>query len=156
MADLSRLGSVLSVPKTTAMSRGSHSVSLPSGGVISDVRQLLDGLRRITGSPPRLWGARMAVSSLVPSSAIVQCIENVVEDEAQKHINEFYRRRAELFPHYEGKYVAFRDGRVLDSDVDKVALARRFYRTYGYVAVCIAKVSETKRVVRAPTPRRKR
>lgn len=77
-------------------------------------------------------------------------------DEAQAHIDEFYRRKAELLPYYEGKYVAFRDGKVLDSDLDRLPLARRFYGKYGYVSVCMAKVTAEGRIVRAPSPRRKR
>jgi Family of unknown function (DUF5678) len=44
----------------------------------------------------------------------------------------FWAIHAELLRAYEGKYVAILNGKVVDCDEDKRALAKRLYRQYGY------------------------
>ena len=72
--------------------------------------------------------------------------------EALRTIEEFTRRQQEFLPRYAGRYVAFYQGRVVDSDVDRAALAQRFYVRYGNVPVCLAKPGETPETIRLVTP----
>jgi hypothetical protein len=76
--------------------------------------------------------------------------------EAMQTIEEFTRRQQEFLPQYAGHYVAFYQGRVVDSDVDRAALAQRFYARYGNVPVCIAKPGETPETIRLVTPHLKK
>jgi hypothetical protein len=76
--------------------------------------------------------------------------------EAMRTIEEFTRRQQEFLPQYAGLYVAFYQGRVVDSDVDRAALAQRFYARYGNVPVCIAKPGETPETIRLATPHLKK
>ncbi|MBI2886018.1 MAG: hypothetical protein HYY02_02290 [Chloroflexi bacterium] len=64
----------------------------------------------------------------------------------------FARHRDELLRGYEGKFIAIIDEKVVDSDVDRVALAHRVYAKHGYKAIYMPKVERTPRVVRIPTP----
>jgi hypothetical protein len=43
----------------------------------------------------------------------------------------FYRLLQDLYPAYEGRYVAIHEGIVVDADASSSVLARRFYNTYG-------------------------
>jgi hypothetical protein len=72
--------------------------------------------------------------------------------EAMLTIQEFMRRQQEFLPRYAGLYVAFYQGRVVDSDVDRSTLAQRFYAQYGNVPVCIAKPGVTPETIRVVTP----
>ena len=45
-----------------------------------------------------------------------------------------------LLEQYLGEYVAFEDGKVLDRDTDRQALARRVYEKYGYRDLIMKKV----------------
>ena len=38
-----------------------------------------------------------------------------------------------LIPQYQGQFIAFEDGRVLDADLNEQRLAQRVYQTYGYI-----------------------
>jgi hypothetical protein len=76
--------------------------------------------------------------------------------EAMQTIEEFTRRQQEFLPQYAGRYVAFYQGRVVDSDVDRAALAQRFYARYGNAPVCIAKPGETPETIRLVTPHLKK
>lgn len=76
--------------------------------------------------------------------------------EAMRTIEEFTRRQQEFLPRYAGLYVAFYQGRVVDSDVNRAALAQRFYARYGNVPVCIAKPGETPETIRLVTPHLKK
>ena len=156
MRSLSPLATISSVPKTGVISGGLSVVGPLIGGAMSNVGALLWRMGHIVVHPVRISGGSLSISPVVSGGVVVYRFPRIVEDEAQKCIDEFYRRKMELLRDYEGEYVAFRDGRVIDSDVDRVALARRFYKTYGYVAVCISKVEKERRVVRAPAPRPKR
>lgn len=126
-------------------------------GTISALRSQVKKAWLIRTGPVRFLGAWIELSTVSGGEwAVSSPVALPKKDEAQEHIDEFYRRKAELLADYEGKYVAFRDGKVLDSDLDRLTLARRFYGKYGYVPACIAKVSAETRVVRAPIPRRRR
>jgi hypothetical protein len=60
----------------------------------------------------------------------------------------FWAMRTELLQRYEGQYVAIYQGKVVDNDQDKVALALRVYQTYGYVPIFVHQVSRQKPVTR--------
>jgi len=55
-------------------------------------------------------------------------------------------------PRYQGKYVAVRDGLILDVDDDKVELAKRVYDKHGYVPIYIDRVQEKARIYEIPSP----
>ena len=49
------------------------------------------------------------------------------------HQQQLYQAaKAELLPQYLGKYIAFENGLVLDSDLDDRQLMRRLYAKYGH------------------------
>ena len=45
-----------------------------------------------------------------------------------------------LIPQYQGQFIAFEDGRVLDADLNEQLLAKRVYQTYGYRDLLIKQV----------------
>jgi hypothetical protein len=47
-----------------------------------------------------------------------------------------------LLAKYQGQFIAFEDGRVLDCDRNERQLARRVYQTYGYRDLLILQVLE--------------
>jgi hypothetical protein len=53
----------------------------------------------------------------------------------------FWAMQSALLQRYEGQYVAIYQGEVVDSDLDKVALALRVYHKYGYVPMYVHQVS---------------
>jgi hypothetical protein len=65
---------------------------------------------------------------------------------------EFHRVKHRLMSRYAGRYVAYYQGTVVDSDPDRSALAKRFYDRYGPVPVCIAKLVEPPDVMHLRTP----
>ena len=56
---------------------------------------------------------------------------------------------------YGGKFVAVLNNRIVDSDADKIELAKRVYGKYGYVPLYIGKVQRELRVVEIPSPERR-
>ena len=61
----------------------------------------------------------------------------------------FWAMQTELLQCYEGQYAAIYQGKVVDSDQDKVALALRVYQTHGYVPIFVHHVSRQKPVTHA-------
>ena len=45
-----------------------------------------------------------------------------------------------LLPQYQGQFIAFEDGRVLDADRNEQLLAQRVYQAYGYRDLLIKQV----------------
>ena len=60
--------------------------------------------------------------------------------------NLFKEAKPELIKHYLGEYVAFEDGKVLDNDTDRQALAERVYEKYGYRDLIMKRVCLKERV----------
>ncbi|WXG39452.1 MAG: DUF5678 domain-containing protein [Candidatus Freyarchaeum deiterrae] len=58
-----------------------------------------------------------------------------------------------LLNKYKGKYVAILNEKVIDSDEDKIRLAKRVYTKYGYLPIYMDKVNG-KKPARLPAPRR--
>ena len=55
--------------------------------------------------------------------------------------NALYQQlKLSLLPEYQGQFIAFEDGRVLDADLNEQRLAQRVYRTYGYRDLLIKQV----------------
>ena len=73
-------------------------------------------------------------------------------EQALRTIAEFERVKGQLASQYAGRYVAFMEGQVVNSDVDRATLARRFYERHGNVSVCIARVGENRETIRITTP----
>ena len=57
-------------------------------------------------------------------------------------------------PNYSDKYVAVVGGKIVDTDRDKIPLAKRVYSKHGYVPMYIGKVTETERTLEYPSPER--
>ena len=55
-------------------------------------------------------------------------------------------------PRYRGKYVAFLEAGVVDSDEEKGRLAKRVYTRHGYIPIYIDLVALGKRRVEVPSP----
>jgi hypothetical protein len=55
---------------------------------------------------------------------------------------------------YSEKYVAIVGGRIVDSDNDKILLAKRVYSKFGYIPVYIGKVTSKERIFEYPSPER--
>jgi Family of unknown function (DUF5678) len=53
----------------------------------------------------------------------------------------FWAMHAQLLKAYEGKYVAILNGKVVDCDDDKHALAKRLYRKFGYQPIYVQLVT---------------
>jgi hypothetical protein len=51
-------------------------------------------------------------------------------------------------PNYIGKFIAVLDGRIIDSDADKAALAKRVYANYGYRRIYMDQVTPDEREYR--------
>jgi hypothetical protein len=65
-----------------------------------------------------------------------------------------YEKLAEsLRPQYEGLYVAIRDGQVVDSDADELALIARVYDRFGYGPLYVRKVGSPLPLAHVLSPR---
>ena len=64
----------------------------------------------------------------------------------------FERQRTQLMRRYAGKFVAILKRRVVDSDVDDEALARRLFERCGNVPFYIARVEDTPSIYEFPSP----
>jgi hypothetical protein len=51
-------------------------------------------------------------------------------------------QHAALFAQYKGQYIAMHQGKVIDHDLDRVALSRRIDKRYGQIAILITQVRE--------------
>jgi hypothetical protein len=66
----------------------------------------------------------------------------------------FLELRPTLLQSHAGKHVAVHDGKVVDFDEDRIALALRAYAKFGYMPIYIGSVSGSARpTVRLPGPR---
>ena len=57
-------------------------------------------------------------------------------------------------PNYSDKYVAVVEGKIVDTDRDKIPLAKRVYGKHGYIPMYIGKVIETERTLEYTSPER--
>ena len=74
--------------------------------------------------------------------------------EALEREREAYERlEPELLPLYKGQYVAIREGQVIDSDPDEMALVQRVYEKLGYGPMYVRKVGAPLPVRRIGSPR---
>ena len=65
----------------------------------------------------------------------------------------FLEMLPDLLQTHRGKYVAVHEGRVVDSDDDKIGLALRVYEKYGYIPIYVGLVTVTPTVYRMPSTR---
>ena len=65
----------------------------------------------------------------------------------------YERLEPKLLPLYKGQYVAIREGQVIDSDPDEMALVRRVYEKLGYGPMYVRKVGAPLPVCRVSSPR---
>jgi hypothetical protein len=73
-------------------------------------------------------------------------------EQALRLIAEFEHRKTEFIDRYAGCYVAYYNGDVVDNDMSRETLAKRFYERYGNVPVCISKVGDEQEVIHIVTP----
>jgi len=78
--------------------------------------------------------------------------KKTLSDSFEPAVAFFEQHREELLQKHEGRFIAIVDDKVVDSDVDRIALAHRIYEKHGYKAIYMPKVERTPRVVRIPTP----
>ncbi len=57
-------------------------------------------------------------------------------------------------PNYSDKYVAVVGGKIVDTDRDKILLAKRVYSRHGYIPMYVGKVTETEKILEYPSPER--
>jgi hypothetical protein len=66
-------------------------------------------------------------------------------------------QHTDLLAGYQGQYIAMHEGKVVDQDVDRIALSRRIRQHYGRTAVLITQVREEPRlIINLRSPRRHR
>jgi hypothetical protein len=67
----------------------------------------------------------------------------------------FWELRPSLLQTHAEKFVAIHEGKVVDSDDDRIPLALRVYARFGYVPIYVAHVSQPVRSnARVPSPRK--
>jgi len=64
----------------------------------------------------------------------------------------FERNKKTLVRHYEGKYIAIWENKVLDSDTNFSSLAERVYEKLGYVSIYMPFVTSKRRTLRFESP----
>jgi hypothetical protein len=65
----------------------------------------------------------------------------------------YERLESDLMATYKGKYVAIREGQVVDSDEDKMTLIIRVYDKLGYGPMYVHKVGEPLRIAKIISPK---
>lgn len=62
-------------------------------------------------------------------------------------------KKEEYLPDFEGKYIALENGKLLDSDIDFSALAKRVYEQHGYRPIFMPLVTKDERKYRIRSPK---
>jgi hypothetical protein len=73
-------------------------------------------------------------------------------EQALKEIDDFYANLPRLLKKYEGKYVAYADGKVYLSGDDEAKVAEAFFSKFGRKPACIAKVQAEEPTYYVPSP----
>ena len=78
------------------------------------------------------------------------------EEIFEKERSAFLKLKKKLIedPNYSDRYVAIVGGSVIDTDRDKIILAKRVYSKHGYIPMYIGKVTEKERILEYPSPER--
>jgi hypothetical protein len=78
------------------------------------------------------------------------------EEIFEKERTSFLKLKKKLIgdPNYSDKYVAVVGGKIVDTDRDKILLAKRVYSKHGYIPMYVGKVTETERTLEYPSPER--
>ena len=132
----------------------SSSIAAIEGKGVSKLQTSLQ-LAFTLAEAPTILRERFQVAHPYPmSEAAVLRFQQYIEqrEQAMKAIEEFHQIKGLFASHHAGRYVAFYRGEVVDSDIDRKALAKRFQMKYGNVPVCIAKVSEDRETIQIVTP----
>jgi len=132
----------------------SSSITAIEGKDLSDLRNSFQFAFTLAEASAILRGHFQVAQTHPVSEADAERFHKYIEqrEQAVKAIEEFHQMKGLFASHYAGRYVAFYRGKVVDSDTDRNALARRFYKKYGNVPVCIAKVSEEREAIQIVTP----
>ena len=95
---------------------------------------------------------RMKRTNVLPAPRIDLPIRG--EGKWERERRAFKRLRPSLLCTHLGKYVAIHECKVVDCGEDKIALALRVYKRFGYVPIYVTQVlSEPPPPVRMPSPR---
>lgn len=129
-------------------------------------RTLRSGFHHINSSVlflPRQWPS----SNLIPKPFAVRKPHDWQTARATKSIsaseqifdrdkNSFVKLKEKLLHDkvYVKKFVAIIDGKIIDSDYDRSALAERVYTKHGYVQLFIGQVTKQKKYRELPSPER--
>jgi hypothetical protein len=77
------------------------------------------------------------------------------EDKWRREQRAFRQLLPELLRTHLGEFVAIHEGRVVESGVEKIDVARRAYERFGYIPIFISRVvTDPPAPVRIPSPRR--
>jgi len=122
-----------------------HLKSLPSQDSVYDIMK-----KRLTSHYSILSQPSVIANSLATKS--ISASEQIFEREK----NSFAKLKETLLHDavYVNKFIAIMDGKIVDSDYDRSALAERVYTKHGYVQLFIGKVTKQKRYRELPSPER--
>jgi hypothetical protein len=77
------------------------------------------------------------------------------EDKWRREQRAFRQLLPELLRTHLGEFVAIHEGRVVESGVEKLDVARRAYERFGYIPIFISRVvADSPAPARMPSPRR--
>jgi len=133
--------------------------------ILPDQTVLLEGSTRDPVGP----GEEVLAGMVVPAAAarrLAQWILRATEDrqgpgpgeaptgsaEFEQEWTAFLRLKPLLVELYPDRYVAIRNGRIVDHHPDMAVLTARFFETHGDVPVCIGRVGEEDLVHSIPIP----
>lgn len=98
----------------------------------------------------KVLGSRARANSFATKS--ISSSEQIFD----RNKNSFVKSKEKLLHEkaYVNKFVAIIDGKIVDSDYDRSALAERVYTEHGYVQLFIGQVTKQKRYRELPSPER--
>lgn len=94
----------------------------------------------------------MSETDTLPAPEIA--VPTLPENKWQQERVAFLRLLPQLLATHRDQFVAVHEGKMVDNDDDKIALALRVYARYGYVPIFIGQVTDrSPRLIRIPSPR---
>jgi hypothetical protein len=93
---------------------------------------------------PDAFGSASLVSSQNATATVLRRAPEQLHDvEFQRQKEAFNNIPPAILEPYQGRFVAVRNGEIVDSDIDLATLTGRFFHQYGDVPVFITKVGES-------------
>jgi len=104
-----------------------------------------------TGLPHQVYA--LIADTTKATLTIVWALHAKPETDFERQKRLFQAIPGDTLANYHDRFVASREGEIVDSDIDLPALTNRFFRAYGDVPVYITKVGERRQVLlRTPHP----